>query len=516
MSDRGPLRDYSRSRAVLIGVSHYRHLPSVPAARTSLERMARLLTGPLCGRPKQRVEVLRDTSERGSLPDQLMTAFGEALDVALFYFVGHGQLHDDELCLALGESPESGSRCTTLGLQFSDVRSALRACDARTKIVILDCCFAGWAARPEASLAFPSRNLIDRTGGTGAFTMAASGAYRTAWYESDPKTSHAQTYFTKYLIDAIERETPGPGESWTLRDHFARTADALARDRLPEPTQSMRHHAGDFVLARGRRPEPARPLRHQAGDFVLAPTPSPQHSQATLTAATGADELALLRALRTFGHERRGYDMAQVDRELPDLVDRMSDPERCLGVRPPYFRQVGFLSNGYRVSAVDAFLHSRRARPPMFAHALRILLSDKDLLLSPEQAAVRDHTELRGRCRVADTEMSLAAVQLRSSLLRRHRDWAMLTDRGMYVRANGSVPFVHYDGIDGLVVSLTTREEWVVTGETGASATYSKAEFQYGARSLRLTESSGSGNTDRFVHGIVETIKKLRIDHPSD
>jgi hypothetical protein len=64
----------------------------------------------------------------------------------LFYFVGHGQLHGDELCLALRGSPLAGPRRAT-SVPFSDVRAALRECDAETKIVILDCCFSGTAAR---------------------------------------------------------------------------------------------------------------------------------------------------------------------------------------------------------------------------------------------------------------------------------------------------------------------------------------------------------------------------------
>lgn len=493
MTDSGLLHDYSRSRAVLIGVSDYRHLPSVPAARASLERMARLLTGPLCGWPKQRVYKLRETARRDALPDRLMTAFDDVVDVALFYFVGHGQLYDDELCLALQESPETGPRCTTVGLPFSDVRSALRACDAQTKIVILDCCFAGRAARPENSLAPPSGDLIDRTSGTGAFTMAASGAYRTAWYESGPKVPNPQTYFTKYLIDAIEQETPGPSKGWTLRDIFACTADALARDGLPEPTQSLRHKAGDFVLAR---------------------SPSARWPQAIPATEVGAGEVAVLRALRSFGHERRGYDMEQVDGGLQNLVGMMSDPDHCVGLRSPFFGRAGILSRGYRVSAVDAFVLSQRPEPPTFSHALRILLTDKGLLLSPEQAAGRELTELRSRCGVPGPEVLLAAVQLRPAIRRVHRDWLMLTDQGLYVRADGSVMTVPYQDIDGLVVSLATREEWVATGETGGTATFSKAEFKYQSRSLRLVESSASCNVDRLVRTVTETIKKFRANYP--
>jgi hypothetical protein len=51
MTDRGLMRDYSRSRAVLMGCWDYAHLEPVRPAANSLKRMKRLLTGPLCGWP---------------------------------------------------------------------------------------------------------------------------------------------------------------------------------------------------------------------------------------------------------------------------------------------------------------------------------------------------------------------------------------------------------------------------------------------------------------------------------
>ncbi|MGH3546740.1 MAG: caspase family protein [Pseudonocardiaceae bacterium] len=262
MTDAGLWRDYSRSRAVLIGVWGYSHLPPVPAARTSLQRMAGLLTGPLGGWPAQRLEMLRNPRQCDRLPDRLMELFDGVVDVALFYFVGHGQLHGDELCLALGHSPKDTARRLTIGLPFADVRAALRECDAQTKIVILDCCFAGQVTRPEHSLAAASADVIDKTAGTGAFTMTASGAYRTAWFESDPGTINPQTYFTKYLIDVIEQGLPGHPEGLPLGAIFTATADALARDRRPEPTRSVRHDADRFILTRnpaGHATTPASP-----------------------------------------------------------------------------------------------------------------------------------------------------------------------------------------------------------------------------------------------------------------
>lgn len=244
------LRDYGHSRAVLVGAWDYDNLSPVAAARHSLDRMERVLTGPLCGWPADRVETVRNPRRRGELPDRLMELYDGVADVALFYFVGHGQRHGDELCLALCESPDAGPRRMTTGLAFSDVRAALRECDALTKIVVLDCCFSGQATESGHSLAGADPDLATLTAGTGAFTMTASGAFRTAWFDADPHAVRPQTYFTRYLLDSLEEGLPGGSGEVTLGPLFVATAEALARDRRPEPTRSVRHDADRFVLAR--------------------------------------------------------------------------------------------------------------------------------------------------------------------------------------------------------------------------------------------------------------------------
>lgn len=251
-----PLYDYARSRAVLIGAWDYCYLPTVGSAtRNSLERMERLLTGPLCGwpapngAPADRLQIVHSPQSRGSLPDDLMRWFGDAEDVALFYFVGHGRLYGDELCLALAESPESGPSQMTTGLRFTDVREAFEESRASTRVIILDCCFSGQATLPRNSLAVPG--ILELSHCSGAITLAASEAYRTAWYEPDLAGAFPQTYFTRYLVDAIESGVAGDDTGITLDAAFAAASQALTRDGKPKPTQSVRHRAGGFVIARG-------------------------------------------------------------------------------------------------------------------------------------------------------------------------------------------------------------------------------------------------------------------------
>jgi hypothetical protein len=255
MSDRLPLHDYSHSRAVVMGTWDYTYLPAVPAAANSVQRMVSLLTGPLCGWPEDRVTILRNRRSLDPIPDQLITEFEQATDVAMFYYVGHGQIDtDDQLCLALGGSRTEANRRAATSLPFQAVRRALLDSPANTKILILDCCFAGLANRPVNTLAALADDVLDKTVGTGAYTMTATSAYATAWYENDPDTPRPQTFFTKYLADLVEAGVPGMPPGLRLHQMFSRLRDNLARDQRPVPNERIVDAAREFVFAYNAAP----------------------------------------------------------------------------------------------------------------------------------------------------------------------------------------------------------------------------------------------------------------------
>ena len=191
--------------------------------------------------------VFRNESGPGDLPDRLITLFEDVCDVAFFYFVGHGQIDmDNQLCLGLVRSRPNASRRAATSLQFQWVRRAMLDSPAATKILILDCCFAGPASRPANTLG-TSDELIDMTVGTGAYVMAACGAYESAWFETDVKAP--QTYFTKYMADLVEAGIPGEPAGLRLHPMFIRLRENLVRDRRPVPTSRSVDEAKDFVFA---------------------------------------------------------------------------------------------------------------------------------------------------------------------------------------------------------------------------------------------------------------------------
>jgi hypothetical protein len=258
MTDWPQLRDYGRSRAVIMGTWEYSALQPVPAARRSWERFSDLLAGPLCGWPRDRMLLLADQRSPGNLADRLVTAFEDITDVALFYYVGHGQIdNEDQLCLALGESRPEPHRRAATSLQWADVRRALAGSRAATKIVILDCCFAAAANRPGSALAGPYDDVLAKSGGTGAYTMAASNAYGAAWFETNGSPRARQTYFTKYLVDIVEAGLADQPAELRLHQIFTAVRDRLAADHKPVPESRNVNFANDFVFAYNAAPPAA-------------------------------------------------------------------------------------------------------------------------------------------------------------------------------------------------------------------------------------------------------------------
>lgn len=365
-----PSRDLSRSRAVLIGTWDYRHLPPVPAARNSLDRLRALLTGELCGWPEDRVTVIGNRPGPGDLHDQLIELFSDTDPdgVALFYYVGHGQPDDqDRLCFGLVGSRTDHNRRASTSLRFDDVRGALVASEARTKIVMLDCCFAGLAARPQQSLS--GEDVLDMVRGAGAYTMAASGAYLPAWFETDAEVP--QTYFTKYFVDVVESGIAGEPAGLTLDRVFAETHGRLSRDGKPEPTHTARHEAGRTVFARNAAPAEQQVDREAEIALLRKELAQAQQVAEELRARDLAKErLARLRsregeepaldpaelattASRAAAAAVRQAEAAKALRELDVLVEEQADQpiaEILVNLHSPHFRSEP--DGGKRVHAV--------------------------------------------------------------------------------------------------------------------------------------------------------------------
>ena len=330
-----PLHDYNQSLAVVMGTWDFDHLPPVPAAQNSLLRMEQLLTGPLCGWPEHRLLVLRNQRDVGEVPDKLIAALENITGIALFYYVGHGQIDvDDQLCLGLVKSRTEPNRRAVTSLQFQTVRRALLDSRAAIKIVILDCCFSGLANRPNSTLSAFADDVLDKTAGTGAYTIAATSAYAAAFYESEPIVERPLTFFTRYLTELVETGIPGEPSMLRLHSLFTRLQENLARDGRPIPTARSIDAARDFVFAHNAAPVDThrdldRELEHLALRLKIAEERnSAAEGQVTALQAEATERTEELRRFQEEARREASRQAAMSEAYLSELRQQVAETER--------------------------------------------------------------------------------------------------------------------------------------------------------------------------------------------
>lgn len=236
---RDPVGDPSRSYAVLIGTSSYQHptyqdsnLPSVAANVAKLGVLLRQDI-PWGLAPTHCVAVMNPTSA-----DEILTAVENAgsqcRGTLLVYYAGHGfcsSTSPDELYLTHARSARDRQ---ATALEFRHLRDTLISCGAPNKILVLDCCYAGNAAR--AMGAVNGHLAIE-----GTFVFAATGPNRAARADS----ASDLTAFTNEFVGVLGKDgVPDVGPFVSIEEIAARTNDRLAAKNLPLPTRQAHGYAG--------------------------------------------------------------------------------------------------------------------------------------------------------------------------------------------------------------------------------------------------------------------------------
>jgi len=229
--------DFDRSRAVLIGTSSYTEgLEPMPAAANSLRRMQDLLVG-LCGWPSSAVTPFRDLSTGDPRLRKVSKLIGEATDVLLLYYVGHGfLLPGDDLGLALTDTDADAALHLITTYRLRTLREQLRYhCRARLRLIILDCCFAGIATKNAQGPGGLADRVDHASRIEGTYTWTASRASQQAVYEDG---DGGLTYFTKILHEVVVSGLPGKPDWLTLADVDLAVAQRF--QELPLPNTPIR------------------------------------------------------------------------------------------------------------------------------------------------------------------------------------------------------------------------------------------------------------------------------------
>ncbi|MFD8382678.1 caspase family protein [Streptomyces sp. NPDC059679] len=278
------LPDPAASRAVLIGTSAYDHLEQLPAVAANLRDLAEALGDPmLWGLPGEHRTVVADPRDPPSMLDPVHRAGQEATDTLLVYFSGHGLRDSDSVDLFLALS---GSRENTgyTAVAYEHLRAAIRASAARRRVLILDCCFSGRAARTLSGGddALPAHVAVD-----GAYVLTASPRDRVALApDGEPHTA-----FTGELLDILRLGINGGPELIDLDTLYGALHQRLRAKNRPLPQRRQENHIGRLPLVRNR-----------ARDTVRSPAGPVLDSD--VRAAMVAAGLGLARRLRAVGRHR--------------------------------------------------------------------------------------------------------------------------------------------------------------------------------------------------------------------
>jgi hypothetical protein len=256
------------SRAVLIGTSDFQHgdLPSLPAVRNNLTELSRVLTDPVSGVLSWQNTTIIDSPESpNTFIRRLTKEANRAEDLLLVYYAGHGVRHQtrDELYLTVHQTDTENLSSTAVPFEW--VREAIGDSPARTRLLILDCCYSGIALGAMASSAVDSREI--EVSGTSVLTSAPKNKI------SHSPPGERYTAFTAELIALLSNGPRFADQELTVQQIYRSLRAAMVNRNLPEPKFKALDTSSDLVLRRTEdRPKaPPVPVKRQGVPPVEEP-----------------------------------------------------------------------------------------------------------------------------------------------------------------------------------------------------------------------------------------------------
>lgn len=243
------LPDPAKSRAVIIGVSHYSSLEDLPAVANNLTAFAATLRRAVgWNLAPEHISVLTNPTHASEILDAVRDAGESATDTVLVYFAGHGLVDPNRGGLFLG-LPRSVQGRPSTGLPYDWLRDTLIEGRAGRQVVLLDCCFSGRAL----GMMGTTSDAISQAEVEGSYLLAS--ASETAM--SLAKPGEAYTAFTGELLEILNQGIPGGPEYLDLDTVHQYLYIALRAKGRPLPQKRNRNMAGRLVLSRNVAATPA-------------------------------------------------------------------------------------------------------------------------------------------------------------------------------------------------------------------------------------------------------------------
>ncbi|MFE6685783.1 caspase domain-containing protein [Streptomyces sp. NPDC057743] len=253
------------SRAVLIGTGRFTDdgLPHLPAVEANIRSLRAALTHPTLGLlVPEHCRLVSDPTDQKSVGAALSWAAREADDLLLVYYAGHGVLDGDGvLHLALVHTDTANAGFTAVPIDL--VKRIVGQARARSRVLLVDCCFSG---RAGSAMAEPTNLAVGQLDWSGTYTLTATTRNEPA--HAPEGATH--TAFTGALLQALAAAPPR-----TLDEVYFAVHRELTGRALPPPQRWSAGAAGSLVLMRGPVGTPAAPPPPPSAHPHPAPPPPP-------------------------------------------------------------------------------------------------------------------------------------------------------------------------------------------------------------------------------------------------
>ncbi|MFH9858938.1 caspase domain-containing protein, partial [Streptomyces sp. NPDC017202] len=241
------LPDPHASRAILIGVGQYAHLPAIPTVRQNIAALHEVLTGEESWNlPAQHCVTVHDPRTPEELVDPIYHGVQEATDTLLVYYAGHGLRGENrgELRLTRSTSRTGASHTST---DYNEIRETLLNSVAVRRIVILDCCYAAAAL---GTMSDPAQALAEEALVEGTYLIAAAGETQAAMADD----GRGFTVFTGELVNLLRNGVSDKSKKFLDLDSiFSHLFHSLRSQARPLPHKRVRNSPGGLALSLNRQ-----------------------------------------------------------------------------------------------------------------------------------------------------------------------------------------------------------------------------------------------------------------------
>lgn len=236
-----------KSRVILIGVPEAGPLEPIPHAARSVWKLRQLLTNnDIVGLLDEQVVQLPlpEREDIGLVLQDIRAICKEARDCLVFYYCGHGLYGDEQspLYLTLKDSTDDDKQVNAL--KISDIQSQIAQSPAKTRVMILDCCYSGAAFEGGMSDASDIKPAIRLSGTYGMASVPTNDKARFITGDEYP-------LFSGQLIRTLEYGIKDAAEILSIDDVFEHVREEIsARKDVAVPVKEVRDSADKMALAK--------------------------------------------------------------------------------------------------------------------------------------------------------------------------------------------------------------------------------------------------------------------------